>query len=133
MYSLRECRKDVAGLIEAAKKEPQDEKCRAYIDGLTMAFNYIRAVDTEDNSKTEKKYMTSRQLAELLAKGYGQVKLINDEDDIETYIDTYWTYGYPEADDDDLVPNNVRIRKWGEDKWTEALLSIYTDFTVTTI
>ena len=126
-YSLRDCRKDVAGLIEAAKKEPKDEKSQAYIDGLTMAFNHIRAVDVEEVE--EDTYMTNRQLAELLAQGYGQVKLVDDEDDIETYIDSYWTYGYNE-DDNDLVPSNAYIRKWGEDRWTKALLSIYTGFIV---
>lgn len=83
-------------------------------------------------SNVKKPYMTNRQLAEILAKSYGQVKLLPYEKDKENYFsfETVWVYfGEENGGDDGQVPDNVVIRRWGTDNWIEPTVEVYEEFT----
>lgn len=66
--------------------------------------------------------MTNRELAELLAKGYGQVQLSNG-----SYIYTAWDY-WPDDESDGEVGEHTVVRRWGENEWRKATVGIYREF-----
>ena len=99
-------------------------------EGLKEALELSESLyDSYDNEGNYVPYMTNRELAEMLAKGYGQVTLIALDDEYgikhdDVVIKTQWSYF--DKDEDYLeVPRNVRIRQWGSEVWNEPLASIY--------
>ena len=97
-----------------------------WAEGLKEAFKLSEGLyDTYKEDAKVTSYMTNRELAEMLAKGYGQVHLAGDDCE-DACFDTYWTYFDEEGGRDyDEVPNNVRIRQWGSEVWTEPTTSLY--------
>ena len=73
---------------------------------------------------TKPSYMTHLQLAELLSLGYGQVR--DDSPAKDNLIMTSWTYFADNEDEE--VPETVRIRQWGSDKWVEPTADVYEEF-----
>lgn len=129
LYSSSDCLKDVAGLIEAAKKEPQTDDIKGYLDGLRMAFNHIKCINcySHDTAEfVEHPRMTNRQLAELLAKGYGQKSTINNE--VANLITSFYDYYDDGGMDDVEVDKDVRIRAWGSDDWEIPYEDVYYKF-----
>ena len=134
--TIREYRQELSTQIERLSTDLKNPISREQITGLRVALNLSEKLyDTYSyNGNNELKLMTNRQLAEVLAKGYGQVKLVSDEeDDCDEFCSSYetvWSYFEEEgADDNDMVPNNVRIRRWGSDKWILPIFEIYENFT----
>lgn len=86
-----------------------------------------KSADSDYRIKKESKpeLMTNRQLAELLANGYGQAKYTG------SYLWTTWDYNTDYEDDygdDAAVDCDVEIRKWGEDEWRMATKDIFEKF-----
>lgn len=130
LYSSRDCLRDVACLIETAKKEPQTDDVKGYIDGLTMAFNHIKCINCYSPNTAEiheHQRMTNRQLAELLIKGYGQTCELTNE--VAGYITSWYDY-YDDGNigDDTPVDEDVRIRAWGSDDWEIPYEEVYYKF-----
>ena len=78
-----------------------------------------------DKAEEPKKIMTCRQLAELLAKGYGEC--------IAFYYDGTSSlvcikYDYFQNDEENTVKKEMRIRPWGSDEWLEPTVDIYEEF-----
>ena len=63
----------------------------------------------------ESNLMTHRQLAEWLARGYGQTKWNDDY----IYTDLYY------KNDWDDIQTKALIRPWGSDKWIKPTVDIY--------
>ena len=61
----------------------------------------------------ELKCMTYRQLSEWLAHGKGQIM-----DEHNNLVCT--SYGYMLKEENDRVPLNIKVRRWGDDEWHEA-------------
>lgn len=59
--------------------------------------------------------LTNRELAEWTAKGNGQVS--NFAGETNGNIHTF--YSYQKGDDDTLVPDSVKVRKFGDNKFVE--------------
>lgn len=107
------------------------------IKGLQIAYNLAEKLyETYGGNPANVKqpYMTNRQLAEILAKSYGQVMFLpyddyNDEN-FSSSFETVWPYFDEKNDDDNReVPENVRIRRWGSDNWVEPTVEVYEEFT----
>lgn len=102
------------------------------IKGLQIAYDLSEKLYDTYVSKTSKEkvnYMTNRQLSELLSKWYGQVKIIDEEAKDYFIYETAWNYFKDEnGGDDGLVPENVRIRKWGSSVWTKPTTDIYENY-----
>lgn len=73
---------------------------------------FIREVEEEP------KRMTNKQLAEWLARGNGQV-------DRWEYTHIHADYGFLKGEDDDEVPDDVKVRPWGSEEWIVPTLEIY--------
>lgn len=62
--------------------------------------------------------MNYRQLAEWLAKGYGQIQ--------DPYENVFYTQlEYPSFADNEFVYQGYLIRSWGSSEWTEPTNNIY--------
>lgn len=105
--------------------------------GLEEALELSESLYDSYDEENYALYMTNGELAEMLAKGYGQVTLIGL--DYEEYgtehndasIDTYWSYSNNE--DDKEVPENVRVRAWRSGVWTEPTTSLYNSWKMGTL
>ncbi len=78
-----------------------------------------------EEAEESKKLMTCRQLAELLAKGYGEC--------IAFYYDGTSSlicikYDYFQNDEENTVMKEMRIRPWGSDEWLEPTVDIYEEY-----
>lgn len=93
-----------------------DDSC-PFEDSNGMAFQFIREIIDEP------KLMTNRQLAELIAKGYGQQGF-----HYESFIEVYSSYNYLGSDDDTPVGTKTMIRPWGSSEWVRPTVDIYNDF-----
>lgn len=74
-----------------------------------------------ENEGTKAERMTNRQLAELMAKGYGEwiggpVRL------------PCTMYSYPLSREGSDVDDDMRVRPWGSAEWTIPTVDIYNDF-----
>lgn len=69
--------------------------------------------------------MTNHELAELLTKGYGQARYFTSYNGSFTF--TSWNYS-PDEGDDRVLGNALKVRKWGENEWKKATLSVYREF-----
>jgi len=100
--------------------------------GLKAAYDISEGLyDTYGCSeKSEHPLMTNLQLATLLAKGYGQVRVLpTDHEGDYAFYETYWSYFVEEGEkDDDVIPSNVRIRKFGTQKWIVPTVEVFKDF-----
>lgn len=65
-----------------------------------------------------KKRMTSRQLAEWLAKGNGQYTT-------ESYGRVYVAYDYYKEKENNEVDRRIIIRPWDSEEWVEPTVDIY--------
>lgn len=128
--TIKEYRQELSTQIERLSTDLKNPISREQITGLRVALNLSEKLyDTYSyNGNNDLKLMTNRQLAEILAKSYGQVKILDPNDC--SAIETVWAYFEEEgADDNDMVPDNVRIRRWGSDEWSSPTFEIYEDFT----
>ena len=57
--------------------------------------------------------MTYRQLSEWLMSGKGHIM-----DEHNSLVCT--SYGYMLKEENDRVPLNIKVRRWGDDEWHEA-------------
>lgn len=130
--TIKEYRQELSTQIERLSTDLKNPISREQITGLRVALNLSEKLyDTYSyKGNNELKLMTNRQLAEVLAKGYGQVKMLELDPNDYSAIETAWIYFEEEGSDDNgMVPDDVRIRRWGSDKWLEPTFEIYEDFT----
>lgn len=73
-----------------------------------------------DEVEKPKKLMTNRQLAELMAKGYGELRYRHN-----LLVKTHFRY---DINNEDKPKNDVVIRPWGSDEWLEPTVDIYEEF-----
>jgi len=95
-------------------------------EGLKEAYELSEElIDTYDESDASVKnsLMTNRQLAEMLAKGYGQVRILPDDSEVIA-IETQWCYFSGDMEDGE-VPSNVIVRAWGSDTWVHPTSALY--------
>ena len=82
-----------------------------------------RKLHSETPSKEEpKKFMTNRQLVELMAKGYGEWSFNTEELDFHTEI------GYGILNDDKEVEEDILIRPWGSKELRKPTVDIYEEY-----
>ena len=104
-------------------------------EALELSENLYDSYDDEGNYVH---YMTNRELAEMLAKGYGQVTLWGPDYDEygtkhnDSAVETQWSY-FDRDEDYFEVPRDVRSRQWGSEVWNEPLASIYKAWTMGTL
>jgi len=107
-----------------------------WAEGLKEAFKLSEGLyDTYVKKDEHRTFMTNRQLAEMLAKGYGQVTVLpTDQDGDYATFETHWTYFDEEGggDNDEVFPN-VRIRAWGSEAWSEPTTSLYNSWKMGTL
>lgn len=99
-------------------------------EGLRIALNLSEKLYDDypyDCEEKAENYMTNRQLAMLLAKGYGQVSVLpTDQDGDYATFETHWTYFDEEGGrDNDRVSSNVRVREFGTQKWVEPTVEVF--------
>lgn len=80
-----------------------------------VLFQFIREIEDCEEKPT---LMTNRQLAEWLAKGNGERKLID-----ETTVSSERIYF--DEEENQPVREDMVIRSWGSDEWVEPTLEIY--------
>lgn len=80
--------------------------------------NYTQFIYPYEESSEQR--MTNRQLAEWLAKGNGQYKLNDSENDF-----AYTRVSYNERIDDEPVYEAYVIRSWGSEEWIEPTYEVY--------
>lgn len=117
----------------------QIEVMEAFLEGKDIQVSYGGDIwdDTEypewnwdvikyrvkpEEAEESKKLMTKRQLAELLAKGYGEWSF----NDTGLYI--YAGFEYKPHEDDDELNKDVFIRPWGSNEWLEPTVDIYEEY-----
>ena len=88
-----------------------DTECCFLIDGFKFALLY-------PYEELSKKRMTSRQLAEWLARGNGQLSATH-------WTNVYISYDYDKKQADEEVPSSYRIRPWDSDTWIKPNVDIY--------
>lgn len=115
----------------------QIEVMEAYLEGKDIQVSYGGGIwdDTEypewnwdiikyrvkpDEVDEPKKLMTYRQLAELMAKGYGEFRLRHS-----LLVKTHFKY---DINNEDKPKNDVLIRPWGSDEWLDPTVDIYEEF-----
>lgn len=116
------------------------EVMQAFVDGKPIEYAYYDewfSIEDPDWDWCEKDYriapeyvpedrmMTNRELAELLARGYGQARYFSAYSGSFTF--TAWNYS-PDEGDDRVLGNTLKVRKWGENEWRKATLSVYKEF-----
>lgn len=69
--------------------------------------------------------MTERQLAELLAKGYGEVAQTPDASSFTTVT---VSYKYALVEGDYRVDESIKFRAWGSDDWIRPTVDVYEGF-----
>lgn len=84
-------------------------------------YQFIREVIEEDKPKL----MTNRQLAEWLAKGNGQMVLVNEKEQIDSLDFIFTHYNFREREGGELVGQDIRIRSWDSDEWVMPTVVIY--------
>lgn len=114
--------------------EEKIEVMKAFVQGRPIEYSFDGETDWSlikdpdwdwsefDYRIASETMMTNRQLAELLAKGYGQAQYSNG-----SYIWTAWNYS-PDDEDDEQVDEHTVVRRWGERDWRKATVDIYRDF-----
>lgn len=115
----------------------QIEVMEAYLEGKDIQVSYGGGIwdDTEypewnwdvikyrvkpDEVDEPKKLMTYRQLAELMAKGYGEFRLRHN-----LLVKTHFKY---DINNEDKPKNDVLIRPRGSDEWLDPTVDIYEEF-----
>ena len=84
-------------------------------------FQFIREVIDEE----EEPLMANRQLAEWLAKGNGQMVLVNEKEQIDSLDFIYTHYNFREREGREFVGQNTRIRSWDSNEWVMPTINIY--------
>ena len=84
-------------------------------------YNFRIKPVTPEKSKIRR--MTYRELAEWLAKGFGQVSYTDRSIATKVCVETYNSYF--EDFDNTEVPNDYKIRYWGSDEWIEPTVDVY--------
>lgn len=85
------------------------------------AYQFIREVIDEE----EKSLMANRQLAEWLARGFGQMVLVNEKEQVDSLDFIFTHYNFREREGGDLVGQNIRIRSWDSNEWIVPTIDIY--------
>lgn len=78
-----------------------------------------------DEAKKPKKFMTCLQLAELLAKGYGQTAYFYRDG---TAGPVGSSFEYEKDNEEDSISVMRKIRPWGSDEWLDPTVDIYEEF-----
>lgn len=109
---------------------------KAYNDGIAIEYRIPTAFDSKwkpcqnpewnwqnadyriKKEDFKCKYMTNRQLAELLARGYGEWRYDDGKE-------CHSTYNYDEDDQDKQVDEDIIIRSWREDDWKSPVKDVY--------
>ena len=124
--TIREYRKELATQINRLSSDLKNPISREQITGLNVALALSEKLyDTYPYETIQPltELMSYRQLAELLSRGYGQVKVLSEIEDYNT-IETQWSY-WENQDENDPVADNIRIRQWGSDHWAKPIKAIY--------
>lgn len=96
------------------------EECWKTLEGPLWDFlNYDYRIKPEEPEEP-KKLMTNRQLAELMAKGYGELRYRHN-----LLVKTHFRY---DINNEDKPKNDVVIRPWGSDEWLEPTVDIYEEY-----
>lgn len=83
------------------------------VDSMGL-YQFIREIEED-----EPMLMSRRQLAEWVARGFGQIKVFSD-------VWMSFNYCLPEGEsEDDAVDEKYTIRPWGSDEWVEPTVDIY--------
>ena len=120
----------------ARTMEEKIEIMKAFIEGKDIQVDYGGGFE-DTNSPTwdwglydyrvnpdePKNLMTNRQLAELMAKGYGENTIIY-WDGTTGRIRTAFEYGAL-SEEGNSVDDRTRIRPWGSDEWIEPTVDVY--------
>jgi len=93
-------------------REEEDCWCDCNIPHWNWHVFYYRVKPEEEKPKR----MTKRQLAEWLAKGFGECAF-------NMVVCFQWDYDMGE--ENTLVNKDVLIRPWGSDDWVEPTVDIY--------
>jgi len=125
--------------------EEKLEVMKAYLEGKTIQFKNRKKEDDDswenanptwdwdlfdyrikpEESDEPKKLMTCRQLAELMAKGYGQNAYFY-KDGTSRIVDD--SFEYEKDNEDKSVFSGRKIRAWGSDEWIEPTVDIYEEY-----
>ncbi len=118
-----------------------DEKLeimRAFLEGKALQFKNKKKEDDDSWENTKrptwswdlfdyrikpdepKRPMTCRQLAELMAKGYGELM-----DKYTLFVGTHLKY---DVNRGCIAKDNVLIRAWGSDEWIEPTVDVYEEY-----
>lgn len=84
---------------------------------LGERFQFIREIIEEEKDKP--KLMTNRQLAEWLAKGFGEHTYEGEN----SYSYNCWDYHL--MLENNSVSDDVRIRSWDSDEWVKPTVDVY--------
>ena len=120
----------------------QIEVMEAYLEGKDIQVSYGGVIweDTEhpewtwdvikyrvkpDEAEKPKKPMTCRQLAELLAKGYGQTTYFYGDGTARLVGSSF---EYEKDNEEDSISVMRKIRPWGSDEWLDPTVDIYEEF-----
>lgn len=115
----------------------QIEVMEAYLEGKDIQVSYGGGIweDTEhpewtwdvikyrvkpDEVDEPKKLMTYRQLSELMAKGYGELRYRHN-----LLVKTHFKY---DVNNENKTKDDVLIRPWGSDEWLEPTVDIYEEY-----
>lgn len=116
---------------------------RAFFEGKSIQFKNRKKEDGDgwENTKRPtwswdlfdyrikpdepKKPMTFRQLAELLAKGYGQTTYFYSDGTARLVGSSF---EYEKDNEEDSVSVMRKIRPWGSDEWLDPTVDIYEEF-----
>lgn len=100
------------GWESSLTKVEEEKSCPFNGKGL-CSFQFFRPI-LED----EEELMTHRQLAEWLAKGYGEYSARNS-------VSVFSVFSYFSKDADKPVRYDILIRRWGDTEWMRPTRDIY--------
>ena len=124
--TIKEYRDELAVQISRLSSDLKNPISREQITGLNVALVLSEKLyETYPYGLTQSltELMSNRQVAELLSRGYGQIKVISDIEDYDA-IETQWSY-WENEDENMPVADNIRIRQWGSDHWARPVKAIY--------
>lgn len=125
--------------------EEKLEVMKAYLEGKTIQFKNRKKEDDDswenanptwdwdlfdyrikpEESDEPKKLMSYRQLAELMAKGYGQNAYLYTDGTLSIVDDSF---EYQRDREDDSVHEDRKIRAWGSKEWIEPTVDVYEEY-----
>lgn len=97
--------------VSTFKRVGEENSCPFYGDGI-CCFQFFRPVLEEEE------LMTNRQLAEWVAKGYGEYT--HEDMDIASLAFVYY-----KSEEDNPVSVTTLIRRWNDTEWVKPTKAIY--------